>query len=72
MLNEQPKILFTGNGVAGVLEADAKLAARHIEVAEEDAALSAALLTESVTVAPAPVQPLYLREADVTYARAKA
>lgn len=70
ILNKNADVLFTGNGAEMIAIAAPHLAARHILLPREEIVFSAALLAAKAATLPnAPPEPLYLREADVTFQR---
>lgn len=67
-LNMHDHLFFTGNGATHVLEKAPGLASRLIVMAHEELVLSAALMAEAATTIPTEKpEPLYLRDADVTF-----
>jgi tRNA threonylcarbamoyladenosine biosynthesis protein TsaB len=70
ILNKNADVLFTGNGGEMISASAPHLAARHINLPREELVFSAARLAEKATPLPNTMpEPLYLREADVTYQR---
>jgi tRNA threonylcarbamoyladenosine biosynthesis protein TsaB len=71
ILNKNADVVFTGNGAGMISKAAPQLAPRHINLPREEVVFSAALLAEKTAALPHGMpEPLYLREADVTYQRA--
>jgi tRNA threonylcarbamoyladenosine biosynthesis protein TsaB len=70
ILNQNADVLFAGNAAEMIAAAAPHLAARAIHLPREEVVFSAARLAEKTASLPnAMPEPLYLREADVTYQR---